>query len=113
MLRLKYILCALLLVVLTSCTTANHGTFVSSTYVAADDEAGSKMIGEVTGKSSQTWFLYVFPIGPAPSTSKAISDAKSKHKATKYLTDLSIDDQIYWKFGYSQRVILVEANSYK
>ncbi len=115
MFRLKYcyyVFAVSLLFIFTGCTTANHGTFVPSTYVQKEADVRGKMIGEVTGVSSQTWVLYIFPLGKAPSTSKAISDAKSKYEGTKYLTDLSIDDRIYWGVGYSQQVISVEAKAY-
>jgi len=115
MYRLKYCgygVFGLLLCFFAGCTTANHGTFVPSTYVEQDSDVQGQMISEVTGISSQTWFLYIFPLGEPPSTSKAISDAKSKYEGTKYLTDLAIDDRMYWGFGYSQQVISVEAKAY-
>ena len=98
---------------LSSCTTGNHGTFVTSTFLESNDKYENIFIGKVIGESSQTWFLYVFPIGEAPSTDKAISNAISKIHGTKYLTDLSIDDKTYWEFGYSKQVIRVQANAYK
>lgn len=93
--------------VLSSCATSKHGNFIESSY----DDVGkeSAILGEVTGESKQTWFLYVFPIGKAPSTSDAINDAKSKIKGTRFLTDISIDDRMYWKIGYGEQVIKVKA----
>ncbi|MFT5727068.1 MAG: hypothetical protein ACI8PB_001200 [Desulforhopalus sp.] len=100
------------LVILSSCATSKHGTFVASTYV---DPAiiGEEVVGKVSGESKQTWLLYIFPIGKAPSTDEAIMDAKSKVEDTKYLTDLSIDDRTYWGFGYSEYVIEVKATASK
>lgn len=70
-------------------------------------------MGKVSGESKQTWILYIFPIGKAPSTDEAIMDAKSKVEDTKYLTDLSIDDRTYWGVGYSEYVIEVKATASK
>ncbi len=95
------------------CTTANHGTFVSSTYVETNSQTEAGLIGEVVGESSQTWFLYIFPLGDAPLTMKAILDAKSKKETTQYVADVAIDGRIYWKFGYSKQVVIVEATAYK
>lgn len=110
----NYLLISLIpMLLLSSCATGNHGTFVTSTFVESNDKFENKFIGKVIGESSQTWFLYIFPIGEAPSTDNAISYAKSKIHGTKYLTDISIDDRTYWEFGYSKQVIKVEANAYK
>ena len=98
---------------LNSCATSNHGSFVSSTYIEPVPEAIHQEAGSVIGVSKQTWLLYVFPIGESPSTDDAISDAKSKIKGTRFLTDISIDDRTYWKFGYSEQVIEVKATAYK
>ena len=98
---------------ISSCATGNHGTFVTSTHIEPENNYENKFVGKVNGESSQTWFLYVFPIGESPSTDKAISNAKAKIHGTKYLTDISVDDRTYWEFGYSKQVIKVEANAYK
>ena len=92
----KIILCLSALFLLSGCTTLNHGTFVSSTYIESDDSIKKQLIGYVKGESSQIWFLYFLPIGESPSTNKAILDAKSKIAGTKYLADMSIDNEIYW-----------------
>lgn len=101
------------ILLLNGCATGNHGTFITSTFVEPNKNSENLFIGKVGGESSQTWFLYIFPMGEAPSTDKAISDAKAAINGTKYLTDLSIDDRTYWKIGYSRQVIKVEANAYK
>lgn len=111
--RLKSILYIVILFLLYSCATSNHGTFVSSTFLGEDRGTVNTELGKVTGVSKQEWFLYIFPIGKAPSTDEAISNAKAKIKGTKYLTDISIDNRTYWKFGYSVQVIEVKAAAYK
>jgi hypothetical protein len=95
------------------CATSHHGTFVASTYLDPTEGYKGQFIGAVRGESRQTWVLYLFPRGEAPSTSKAIEDAQSKYADIKILTDVSIDDETHWKIGYSIRVIEVEANAYK
>ena len=101
------------IIFLSGCTTSNHGSFVTSSYIESGDKNKGEFAGKVVGESTQTWVLYIIPIGDAPSTSNAINDAKSKIEGTKYLTDISIDDRTYWKFGYSRWVIKVDANAYK
>lgn len=110
--KIKQLVLLISLLILTSCATSKHGTFVASTYV---DPAivGEKIIGKVSGESRQTWFLYIFPVGKAPSTDDAIRDAKSKIEGTQYLTDLSIDDRNYFGFGYSEHAIEVQATASK
>jgi len=110
--KVKQLLLIATLLMVCGCTTSNHGTFVASTYV--DPKVTSKdVVGKVNGESKQIWILYIFPHGEAPSTDKAIIDAKSKIEGTKYLTDLSIDDRTYWNFFYSEKVIEVKATAHK
>jgi hypothetical protein len=110
--NIKQLIVMTTLLLLSSCATSNHGTFVTSTYV---DPAlkSEEVVGKISGESKQTWLLYIFPIGKAPSTDEAILDAKSKVEGTKFLTDLSVDDRIYWKFGYKEQVIEVNATAHK
>jgi len=110
--KVKQLLLIATLLMVCGCATSNHGTFVASTYV--DPEVISKeVVGKVYGVSKQIWILYIFPLGKAPSTDEAITNAKSKVEGTKYLTDLSIDNRTYWKFGYSEKVIEVKATAHK
>ena len=109
--KINSLIYLIILAILSSCATSNHGSFVPSTHKHINDETVSKNCQKVIGESKQTWFLYIIPIGNAPSTDEAISDAKSKINDTKYLTDLSIDDRTYWKIGYSEQVIETRANA--
>lgn len=104
---------AFALLALSNCSTANHGTFATSTFFDQNEEYDREFLGTVVGESSQTWFFYVFPVGDAPSTAKAMSAAKAKIQGTKHLTDLSIDDRMFWKIGYSEQIIRAEADAYK
>ncbi len=99
-------------IMLAGCATSHHGTFISSTYIESGSGC-SKAVGKVSGESKQTWVLYIFPVGKAPSTDDAIRDAKSKIEGTEYLTDLAVDDRMYWKIGYSEQVIEVKATAHK
>lgn len=107
-----YIIISVLLL-LTACSTGYHGSFVPSTYIGSEDGNNSEQIGPVKGKSCQTRVLYLFPVGPAPSTEEAIRSAKEQYKDTKYLTDISIDDRTEWSIGYSRQCITVEATAYR
>ena len=98
---------------LTSCATSRYGSFVSSTYITDQENVEHVLLGEVNGTSQQTWLLYIFPVGEAPSIHEAIRDAKSQIEGTRYLTDVSIENQVEWKFGYSLDVITVQAAAYK
>jgi hypothetical protein len=60
-----------------------------------------------------TKVLYLFPVGPGPSTAEAIKSAREKYADTKFLTDVSIDDRTEWAFGYSVECITVEATAYR
>jgi len=99
---------------LTGCSTARHGSFVTSTYISNEDRQNSiKEIGAVKGSSYQTMMFYVFPMGPAPSTNEAIQSAKSQYPGIKYISDISIDDRVEWKIGYSIQSITVEGIAHK
>ena len=98
---------------LAGCTTATHGNFVTSTYMEPQGAPVGDFLGKVAGESSQTWALYLFPMGDPPSTQDAIEDAKAQLAGTRYLTDMAIDNRSIVKFGYSLRVIKVEANAYR
>lgn len=111
--KLTSVVSVMVLLFLWSCATSNHGTFVASTYTVPSDQTSCKPAGKVSGESTQIWVLYIFPIGDSPSTNSAILDAKSQIKGTAFLTDLSIDDKTYWKFGYSEQAVNVEATAYK
>ena len=113
MLKTGNLVLLLTIVLSAGCATSHHGTFVASTYLDAGKDYQGEFLGAVSGESRQTWVLYLFPRGEAPSTSKAIEDAKSKIAGTKILTDVSIDNETHWKFGYSIRVIEVEASAYR
>ena len=108
----KYSILLALSVLVVGCSTSNHGSFIASSHI---DKQKSKhqSLGSVTGESKQTWVLYVFPRGEAPSTNAAIQDAKSKISGTKYLTDISIDDHSYWSLGFYEQIIKVEAEAHK
>ena len=98
---------------LVGCNTGFHGSFVQNTYIYEEDGINSELIGPVTGQSCQTKVLYLFPLGPAPSTDEAVQFAKDQYEGTKYLTDVSIDDRVKWEIGYSIQCITVEAMAHR
>lgn len=102
----------LALLLLAGCNTAFHGSFATNTYIYEEDDVNIELIGPVKGQSCQTKVLYIFPLGPAPSTAEAIQSAKDQLEGTKYLTDVSIDDRVKWEFGYSVQCITVEAKAH-
>jgi hypothetical protein len=95
------------------CSTSNHGTYVASTYAPPSEMERGQLLGEVEGVSSQTYFLYLFPVGDAPSTSEAVSVARSKFPDTRFLADVSIDDRVYWGIGFSRQIIQVKGTAYR
>lgn len=99
---------------LTGCSTAKHGSFITSTYIQNKDmQDNIEELGPVKGSSCQTMMLYIFPMGPAPSTNEAVESAKNQHQGTKYITDITIDDRVEWKIGYSIQCITVEGTAHK
>jgi hypothetical protein len=96
---------------LSGCATGLHGNYVPHTYIDKGTDVKGESIGNVSGVSSQTWVLYVFPLDDSPSTDKAIQDAKGKINGTKYLSDVSIDDRTIWGIGYRKQTIKVDAEA--
>ncbi|WP_229814702.1 hypothetical protein [Shewanella hanedai] len=106
------------LLLLTGCNLATHGSFITQTYLAdtdlitaTQDQPMSKL-GVVGGESCQTSVLYFIPYGESAATYKAIEDAKNQIEGTLLLTDISIDDKLWFEFGYSVQCILVSATAY-
>ena len=97
---------------LISCSTGFHGTFTPNTHIN-EEHADAVLLGPVTGKSCQLRVFYIIPSGPAASTDEAIQSAKEQYEGTKYLIDVSIDDRVEWKFGYSIQCIIVDATAYQ
>jgi hypothetical protein len=52
-------------------------------------------------------------MGDQATTDAAISEAKKVFKDTKFIADISIDDETLWKFGYSVQCIVVRATAYR
>lgn len=98
---------------LAGCSTANNNDFITNTYIDNNKDIQGVYIGPTVGKSQQKWLFYLFPIGEAPSTHNAIENAMQKYSETKYLSDLSIDNRIAWKFGYYIQIINVQGDAYK
>ena len=114
MLRFKFLYFSIsVLLLLVGCNTGFHGSYVPNTYIYKEDGINSELMGPVTGQSCQTQVLYLFPLGPAPSTDEAVRSAKDQYEGTKYLTDVSIDDRTKWEFGYSIQCITVEAIAHR
>ncbi|UUV18517.1 hypothetical protein NRK67_14665 [Fusobacteria bacterium ZRK30] len=97
---------------LTGCSTAKHGSFITSTHIQ-NNHGNTEEIGPVKGSSCQTMMFYVLPMGSAPSTNEAIEAAKNQYPGTKYISDISIDDRVEWKVGYSIQCITVEGIAHK
>jgi hypothetical protein len=93
------------------CATGVHGDFVPHTYIDKGANPKGESIGNVSGLSSQTWFLYIFPLGESPSTDKAIDDAMGKINGTNYLSNMSIEGRVVWGIGYKKQTIKVEAEA--
>jgi hypothetical protein len=80
-----------------------------------DGEPGDPVadLGSVEGRSCQTRVLYVFPSGDRPTTDEAMVNAKNMHDGTRFIADISIDDETEWKVGYSVKCIVVRATAYR
>ncbi|MCX2982052.1 hypothetical protein EYC98_14410 [Halieaceae bacterium IMCC14734] len=104
---------ACLLMALGGCTTSLHGSFVTSSYPGAMTGSPAEKLGLVEGRSCQTQALYLFANGEPPTTEQAIKDAKSERADTRFIADISIDDEVRWGFGYSVQCIVVRAMAYR
>lgn len=99
-------------VLVSACSTGDlQGSFIPHSYIDPNGNFRGELIGHVTGTSTQTLVLYVFPLGDAPSLDEAMDDAMGKLPGTNYLTDISIDDRTEWGIGYSKRIIDLDADA--
>lgn len=98
---------------MTGCSTSLHGSFVPYTYAGTTEQTSATELGRVVGHSCQTQPLYVLAIGAPATTDAAINDAKNQVSGTKFLADLSIDDETEWRFLYSIQCIVVRATAYR
>ena len=113
LLRLCSLTLALALgLVCSGCMTGAPATFATSTYYDESRYTDPAALGRVVGRSCQTRILYVLPKGPATSTSAAIEDAKSKMEGTVFLADVSVEERLEWRFGYSRNCVIVTAIAY-
>ncbi|TKB48428.1 hypothetical protein FCL40_12010 [Ferrimonas sediminicola] len=99
-----------LVLALAGCTSVLHGTFVASSYHRGGD--GAAPLGAVEGRSCQTQALYLFPMGEPPTTQQALDAAKRVHRGTRFLADISIDDETLWHVGYARQCIVVRATAW-
>ena len=111
--RITMLMVAVVILFLTGCSTSLHGSFVPYTYAGTSERTSETELGSVVGKSCQTQPLYILAMGDPATTDGAINDAKNQISGTKFLADLSIDDETEWKFGYSIQCIVVRATAYK
>ena len=102
---------------LSGCSTSLHGSFIAQSYANpgdsdhTDSEITAK-IGSVEGRSCQTQPLYILALGDPATTDAAIKDAQNKIEETRFLADISIDDETAWSIGYSVQCIVVRATAY-
>jgi hypothetical protein len=96
-----------------SCSTALHGSFIPYSYADEVAPSSTKELGPVVGRSCQTQPLYILATGDPATTDAAINDAKKQIDGTRFLADLSIDDETEWKFPYSIQCIVVRATAYQ
>ena len=88
----KAVLYSVLMVLpLIGCAIGDHSTFVPSTYVDHDRYHSPRELGKVSGENCQLRVLYLFPVGEAPSTDEALSDAMDDFQDTVFLTDMAVE----------------------
>ena len=105
--------CICLTVVLSACSTSLHGSFVTTSYQDEPGDSAVTELGPVEGRSCQTRILYLFPMGDSPTTDEAIANAKNVHQGTRFIADISIDDETWWGVGYAVRCIVARATAYR
>jgi len=110
---LRLILAVCVVSLLGACSASLHGSFATSSYAGEPDGQVPAELGSAQGRSCQTQVLYVFPAGDAPTTAEAIDNAKRVHPGTRFIADISIDDETLWHIGYRLRCIVVRATAYQ
>ena len=111
--RAYHLVAVCLAITLNACSTSLHGSFVATSHASPDDLQSASNLGPIEGRSCQTQPFYVLAIGDQATTDAAIADAKKVYGDTKFIGDISIDDEILWKFGYSVQCIVVRATAYR
>jgi len=101
-----------MLLLLTACSTAFHGSFVTNTYIGENAKNITTAKGLARGVSCQTRVLYLFPTGEPPSTQKAIQLAKKQYESTEYLADVTVENRTEWAFGYLRQCTTVIGTAY-
>ena len=101
-----------MLLLLTACSTAFHGSFVANTYIDENTKKATTPKGLARGDSCQTRALYLFPAGEPPSTQDAIQLAKKQYEGTEYLADVTVENQTEWAFGYLRQCTTVIGTAY-
>ena len=104
---------SLALASIAGCSTALHGSFVTSSYAGDPQGREAELLGPVEGKSCQTQPLYLLAAGEQATTDSAIEQAKAVYPDSSFITDISIDDETEWLFGYSVQCIVVRATAYR
>ncbi len=105
--------CIYFTVLLSACSTSLHGSFVTTSYEAEVGDPVATELGSAEGRSCQTRILYIFPSGDSPTTDEAIANAKNVHQGTRFIADISIDDETRWEVGYAVRCIVARATAYR
>jgi len=101
-----------MLLQLTACSTAFHGSFVANTYIGENAKKNTPAKGLARGVSCQTRVLYLFPTGDPPSTQEAIQLAKKQYEGTEYLADVTVENRTEWAFGYLRQCTTVIGTAY-
>ncbi len=86
---------------------------MASSYQGELEEGVVVELGPVEGRSCQTRNLYLFPSGDSPTTNEAIANATNVHAGTRFIANISIDDETRWGFGYATMCIVVRASAYR
>jgi len=105
--------CIYLTVLLSVCSTSLHGSFVTTSYAGGLEDPVVTELGSAEGRSCQTRILYLFPSGDSPTTDEAIVNAKNVHQGTRFIADISIDDETRWGVGYAVKCIVARATAYR
>jgi hypothetical protein len=101
------------LFLLSGCSTSLHGSFIAQSYTGHGDSETTEKLGLVEGRSCQTQPLYILALGDPATTDAAIKDAQNKIEKTRFLADISIDDETKWSIGYSVQCIVARATAYQ
>ena len=110
--KLALLISIVLTVFCAGCTTGNIGSFADRTFFDESEYENIRVLGPITGESSQTMVLYLFPYKAPPSTKEAMNNALLEREGTVFLGNVAVESRQKFYIGYSQLRTIVTGTAY-